>query len=149
MWKNLPDLRNVRKQFSFLLFFASLFSAGNFLPAQSLLSVTDGIRWYRSNSSGITIELIPSRRAALRNEFCLSVERADPGLIPRVLVSHYDDTFTAELRVLYEKGRENRRQWVFRDENGLVRLSSSGSPGFFAEKNIPVIDPAKETAGDE
>jgi len=95
------------------------------------MSTTGAVRWYRSNSSGIAIEYVQSRLAALRNEYCLSVERVEPWLLPKILSSHYDNTFTVELRILYENGKESRRQWVFRDFRGLARLSSSGSLAFF------------------
>ena len=127
---------------------------GSFLSAQSFSSSVGGgtIRWYRSNSSGIAIEHIPSRLAALRNEFCLSIEKADPDNIPPVLYYHYNDTLTAELRILYENGKENRRQWIFRDSRGLVRICSSGSPGFFAEDFFfikPVADDEDQAEEDQ
>ena len=138
MWKNLPDLRkmrNVQTRFLFFLFFTCLFLTGVFLSAQSSYSVPNTVRWYRSNYSGIAIELVPSKLTAQRNEYCLSAEKADPGFIPDILVSHYNYSYTAELRILYENRKEIRRQWIFRDNRQTVRLSSSGSPGFFGEEN--------------
>ena len=124
-----------RGRFLFFLFSTVLLFSGSFLAAQSSYSAADNVRWYRSNSSGIAIELIPSRLAALRNEYCLSVEKADPGLIPDILISHYNNTFSAELRILYENRKEIRSQWIFRDNKRTVRLVSSGSPGFFVKEN--------------
>jgi antitoxin component YwqK of YwqJK toxin-antitoxin module len=79
----------------------------------------------------MALELIPSRRAALRNEYCLSLEKAAYVDIPELLLSHYDNSYGIELRVLYKEGAEFRRQWIFRDGRGTVRLSASGSGGFF------------------
>ena len=116
-----------------LFFLAVLLVPVGFPAAQS--SASGEVRWYRSNSSGIALEFIPSRLAALRNEYCISVERPDPNRIPGVIIYYYYDAFTVELRILYENRKEVRRQWVFRDSSGLARLSSSGSPGFFAGVN--------------
>ena len=114
-----------------LFFLITFLAAVSLLSAQNTPAAADAVRWYRSNSSGIALELIPSRLAALRNEYCLSIERADPYLIPEIIIPHYDNTFTAELRILYENREESRRQWIFRDNSGLVRLVASGSSGFF------------------
>jgi YD repeat-containing protein len=118
--KNLPALR---KHFFCLLL--AVFSAA--LAAQSTGA---GIRWYRSNSSGMALELISSGAAAMRNEFCLSVQAAAPGELPSLTASYYADSYAIELRVLYENGGEIRRQWIFRDR-GVVRFSASGSGGLF------------------
>ena len=131
MRKNLPALR---KRLSVLFFAVAFFTGEAFLFAQSPPPSGNAVRWYRSNSSGVAIEFSPSRLAALRNEYCLSVERVRSGLLPDILVSYYDNDFSIELRMLYEKGEEIRRQWVFRDSRGLVRLTSSGSVGFFERK---------------
>jgi len=117
-------------------------NAGAFVSAQEILTSdeysipkTSGeIFWYRSNSSGLALEYIPSRLAALRNEYCLSVERIHPlevfKLVPAILIRYYDTSFSAELRIIYENGEESRRQWIFRDDRGNTRLTSSGSRGF-------------------
>ncbi|MCL2318709.1 MAG: hypothetical protein FWC45_01385 [Treponema sp.] len=89
------------------------------------------IRWYRTNPSGMALELIPSRLAALRNEYCLSVENAASGDLPDVLAPYYEYPFSIELRTLYRKGKESRRQWIFRNDKGLVRLTASGNNGLF------------------
>jgi len=128
-----------------LFCFTALVAGAGILSAQSPPAETAAVRWYRSNSSGITLELIPSRLAALRNEYCLSVERANPNLIPEIISRHYDSTFAAELRILYENGKENRRQWIFRDDRGIVRLVASGSSGFFGAEEPPAIISAEET----
>ena len=120
---------------------AVLFALGIFLTAQEstgtgLSETAEPIRWYRSNASGLAIELIPSRLAALRYEYCVSVEtispRRLPGAIPRNIVSYYEEGYRVELRQLYENGVEIRRQWIFRDGRGLARISASGSPEFFS-----------------
>jgi hypothetical protein len=128
---------------------AALFALGIFLVAQEsagagLSETAEPIRWYRSNASGLAIELIPSRLAALRYEYCVSVEtisqRRLPGAIPRNIISYYEAGYRVEFRQLYENGVEIRRQWIFRDGRGLARISASGSPEFFS----PVVRRANE-----
>jgi hypothetical protein len=128
---------------------AALFALGIFLAAQEstgtgLSETVEPIRWYRSNASGMAIELIPSRLAALRYEYCVSVEtigqRRLPGVIPRNIISYYEAGYRVELRQLYENGVEIRRQWIFRDGKGLARISASGSPDFFS----PVVQRVNE-----
>jgi hypothetical protein len=87
--------------------------------------------WYRSNASGMTLERLSSRAAAMRNEYCLSVGNAGPGELPELLRPYYKPEFLIELRVLYENGTESRRQWIFRDREGRGRLNASGGGGFF------------------
>ena len=116
------------------LFFLFLFPVFIIYAQESFPAET---RWYRSNSSGMPLELIASRAAAMRNEYCLSVQTVVPGSeqgtdLPRLLVSHYDDSYQVELRMLYENGAEIRRQWIFRDTDGTIRLSASGSGGLFS-----------------
>ena len=131
MLKNLPAL----PERSLCLFFlAVLFLSGTFLHGQDEIpgdEIPQEIRWYRSNASGMTLEPIPSRLAALRNEYCLSVEMVSPGGFPEILLPHYDNSFVIELRVLYEKGTELRRQWIFRDSRKLARLTAAGSGPLF------------------
>jgi hypothetical protein len=120
---------------------AVIFALGIFLVAQesggtSPIETVEPIKWYRSNASGLAIEMIPSRLAALRYEYCVSVEtisqRRLPGAIPRNIISYYEEGYRVEFRQLYENGVEIRRQWIFRDGRGLARISASGSPDFFS-----------------
>jgi len=121
---------------------AALLTLGIFLAAQestgTSVSVTAPapIRWYRSNASGLEIELIPSRLAAMRNEYCVSVEviapQRLPGIIPRNIVPYYSERYSVEFKVLYENSKEIRRQWIFRDASGLGRLAASGTADFFS-----------------
>jgi len=130
----------IKKYFP-LLIIAAFLALGIFLAAQEsaetgLGETAEPIKWYRSNASGLAIELIPSRLAALRYEYSLSVEaisqRRLPGVIPRNIISYYDEGYRVEFRQLYENGIEIRRQWIFRDGRGLARISASGSPDFFS-----------------
>jgi hypothetical protein len=138
MRKNLSALN---KKHFIILIIAAFFALGIFLAAQEaaetgLSETVEPIKWYRSNASGLAIEMIPSRRAALRYEYCLSVEsiasRRLPGVIPRNIIPYYENAYRVELRQLYENGAEIRRQWIFRDGKGLARISASGSPSFFS-----------------
>ena len=130
MRKNLPASL---KRLSCPLFFIVLFAAGNFLSAQD--SSSGDIRWYRSNSSGMTLEMIPSRLAALRNEYSLSVRSAQYREVPELLLPYYNNSYSTELRFLYNEGEVSRRQWIFRDEAGTTRVSASGGGGRFAARN--------------
>jgi hypothetical protein len=114
----------------FFFLVAAFFAFVNFLYAQD-----SEIRWYRSNSSGMTLELIPSRLAALRNEYCLSIRSAVFREIPEMLLPYYNDSYRIELRVLYKEGEENRRQWIFREGNGLTRIIAAGSGRIFNKEN--------------
>jgi hypothetical protein len=118
----LPKILPQRGLFLPLLVFA-LSGAG--------LRAQDGTAWYRSNSSGMTLERVPSRAAAMRNEYCLSVRIAGEGESPELLRPYYDPSFLIELRILYENGKESRRQWIFRNGEGTARLNASGGGGFF------------------
>jgi hypothetical protein len=87
--------------------------------------------WYRSNASGMALEAVPSRLAALRNEYSLSVSGVYADQIPDSLREFYNPAYSVELRVLFENGGELRRQWIFRDGWGNTRLNASGSGGLF------------------
>jgi YD repeat-containing protein len=133
--RNLPALF---KRLPLAVFIAALAAGGSLLPAQGNPPSEEGrqTRWYRSNASGMTLEPVPSRIAALRNEYCLSIDRALARNLPEILSPHYENSFEIEARTLYENGAEIRRQWVFRDGAGFVRLVSSGS-GRFLNDRLP------------
>jgi YD repeat-containing protein len=116
----------------FKAFFLILLSCPPPSPsAQEKTGEPDSRVWYISNASGMTLEQIPSGFAALRNEYSLSVGSAPASEAPEQLLPYWDPSFRIELRVLYEKGGEIRRQWIFRDEKGTARLNASGSGGIF------------------
>jgi hypothetical protein len=81
-------------------------------------------RWFRSNSGGMTLEEIPSRLAALRNQYALVIDYLSPDEIDPFLNSFYSDGYTVEIRILFEHREEIRRQWLFRDEAGVTRLNA-------------------------
>jgi hypothetical protein len=78
--------------------------------------------WYVSNGAGMALERAWSRLAALRNPYCLLVEERPPAGIPELLGSSYQEPWAVELRTLYKDGEESRRQWIFRDGEGLPRV---------------------------
>jgi len=131
------------RRFALLIIAGAFFCAGNFLPAEELLTADESsipqssgeILWYRSNSSGLALERLPSRLAALRNEYSLSIERFNNmeilSVLPGILLPYYEYLFSVELRIIYENGKEYRRQWIFRDNKGYARLTASGNNGFF------------------
>ena len=152
------------KHFAYIIFASAFFFTGSFPHAQEILTSeeysipkADGvIFWYRSNSSGLALEYVPSRLAALRNEYCLSVEKIRPSdvwhTVPDILLPYYSDLFSAELRIIYENGKEYRRQWIFRDSNDYTQLTASGSRGFLGgeiESDEPGIDDSGENNSSE
>ena len=133
-------------------FIAALLIAGGILLAQTPPSLDttpnySEARWYRSNSSGMALELIPSRLGALRNEYSLSVETISQGLprvIPAVIRQYYNGSYRVELQLLYENGKEIRRQWIFRDSRGRSLLAASGSTSFFDENYTSASNSSNE-----
>ena len=81
-------------------------------------------RWFRSNAGGMALEEIPSRLAAIRNRYALVADYLSPDELDSLLFYYYRDNFTIEIRVLFEDGEESRRQWMFRDDEGMVRLNA-------------------------
>jgi len=125
MRKNLSALP---RRLAAALFFISLAAAANRLSAQD----SGEVRWFRSNSSGMLMEMIPSRVAALRNEYSLSLRSTQYREVPELLLPYYNNSYSTELRILYKYGAVNRRQWIFRDGSGLTRLTASGGGSRFA-----------------
>ncbi|MDR0377162.1 MAG: hypothetical protein LBH70_05145 [Spirochaetaceae bacterium] len=80
-------------------------------------------RWYISNAAGMTLEAAYSR-AALRGAYALCIDQAAPSAIPERLREFFNPAYQVELRVLYENGEESRRQWLFKDQAGQVRLTA-------------------------
>jgi hypothetical protein len=81
-------------------------------------------RWFRSNAGGMTLEETRSRLAALRNKYALVIDYAAPGEIDSRLLPYYEDAYSVEIRILYEEGFETRRQWLFHDESGIIRVNA-------------------------
>ncbi|MDR1100104.1 MAG: hypothetical protein LBL28_06440, partial [Treponema sp.] len=79
-------------------------------------------RWFRSNAAGMALEEIPSRIAALRNEYALGLDYIPSGELPAILIPYYEAPWQVEIRILYKNGDESRRQWIFRDPEGMSRL---------------------------
>jgi hypothetical protein len=72
----------------------------------------------------MTLEEIPSRLAALRNRYALVIDYVAPDEIEPRLLPFYKRGYTVEIRVLYEHRQEFRRQWLFEDENGVIRINA-------------------------
>lgn len=83
------------------------------------------VDWYRSNAAGMIFEGIPSRITALRQKYCLSVEFIAVSELPEPLQAYYQPSYRIELHTLYEEGKESRRQWIFRNEQGKTLVVSS------------------------
>ena len=81
-------------------------------------------RWFRSNAGGMTLEEISSRLVALRNKYALVIDYVAPDEVEPRLLPFYQDGYTVEIRVLYERREEIRRQWLFQDEAGVIRLNA-------------------------
>jgi hypothetical protein len=96
-------------------------------------------RWFRSNAGGMTLEETHSRLSALRNKYALVIDYIAPYEIEPRLLPFYRDSYSVEIRILYEEGVETRRQWLFHDASGITRLN-----GVF--KRIPDIPPDEPPA---
>jgi len=96
--------------------------------------------WFRSNAGGMALEEIPSRYAALRNEYALVIDFADAEELPEYMLPYYDDSYFIETRKLFESGEESRTQWIFRDTNGTTRLIAAFSREADVENKINEID---------
>jgi hypothetical protein len=110
-------------------------------------------RWFRSNAGGMTLEEIPSRLAALRNEYALGIDFIPPGELPAILAPFHVASWGVEIHVLYKRGEESRRQWIFRDPEGAARLVAVfnqdllNPPADAAEAAAEPEDPGAEEAG--
>jgi hypothetical protein len=81
-------------------------------------------RWFKSNAGGMMIEGVSSRLVALRNKYALVIDYVAPDEVDPLLLPFYQRGYTVEIRVLYERREEYRRQWLFRDEAGVTRLNA-------------------------
>jgi hypothetical protein len=134
-----------------LLLFAGIFAltqekeedlfSDDFDPAELALDIPDGEqepppewippgppRWFRSNAGGMMLAEVPSRLAALRNTYALVVDYVAPSELDERLASFYHDDYTVEVRILYDQGKESRRQWLLRDKAGVTRLNAVFRP---------------------
>jgi len=84
-------------------------------------------RWFRSNAGGMALEETPSRIAALRNEYALVIDFVGRDELPEYLSEYYNGNYYIEIRALYKNGEETRKQWIFRDNNGITRLIAAFS----------------------
>ena len=147
MPKNLPALLKYLFRlfyFTALLAQAAVLFGDEGAPDDANEVRSDTVRWFRSNASGMALEPVPSRLAAMRNEYSLSVEIIQlqdiQRLLPELLIPHYDTSYRAELRILYENAEDFRHQWIFRDQRSTGRLVASGSGGLFDFIEIRDID---------
>jgi hypothetical protein len=62
---------------------------------------------------------------ALREDHALSIEEIARDGVPALLREYLEDAFVVELRILWKKGEETRRLWIFRDPNEITRLSAA------------------------
>jgi YD repeat-containing protein len=93
--------------------------------------------WYISNAAGMALEPAFSR-LALREKYALSVETVQASELPPQIRRYYNAAFLIERRILYETGEESRREWIFRDAAGKVRLNA-----------VLLPPPSSENAEDE
>jgi len=81
-------------------------------------------RWFRSNAGGMTLEEVSSRLTALRSKYALVIDYVSPDELEPRLLPYYHSDYTIEIRILYQQREESRRQWLFRDEAGIIRLNA-------------------------
>jgi hypothetical protein len=98
--------------------------SGFFLAALLFTTSAFSQEWYLSNPSGLALEKSPSKMTALRADWSVSVEQAGENALPEILRPYYESGFSIELRVLYNRGKPVRRQWLFRS-GSVTRLNAS------------------------
>ena len=106
MPKNLPALHNifsVRNLFFALMFILAVLVMPDDFEEEPLDLINEEFihieiataRWYRSNSSGMIMEYVPSRLVALRNEYCISIEEIHPyntaEIVPALLLPYHEE----------------------------------------------------------
>ena len=148
--------RNCARKYSryCVVFAIAFFMAVGFLFAQDFLSGDawlniireEDIRWYRSNSAGMILDAMPSRFAALDNEYALSIRAASRAEIPAIVLPHFNSAYRIELRTLYKEGEAIRYQWIFRDARGLTRVTAAGRGSIFAVRNSITLTPEEADA---
>ncbi|GHT53238.1 hypothetical protein FACS1894106_3830 [Spirochaetia bacterium] len=84
--------------------------------------------WYLSNPAGMPLEKQSSALVALRNKYSLSVERVPLSEVPDMLREYHNGEWIIEVHILFENGEESRRQWIFRNKQGIARLVSAFDP---------------------
>jgi YD repeat-containing protein len=82
-------------------------------------------RWFRSNAGGMTLEEIPSQLGALRNKYALVIDYVTFDELDPRLTLFYKDGYFIEIRILYEDGKESRKQWMFLDRSGNIMLNAA------------------------
>jgi hypothetical protein len=97
--------------------FAAIFEAPREIP-----SWVKPARWFRSNSGGMPLEEMKSKTAALRGQYALVIDFTSSDDLPEYLRDYYNENYFIEIRTLFKEGKENRAQWIFRDENYGARL---------------------------
>jgi hypothetical protein len=100
---------------------AFLFFSGAVLCAQTA-DASGEARWYRSNSAGLALEEVSSSFAALRNDHALVIFPGGTGDLPAEIREYGVESFSLETRILYGKGKELRRQWLWRDQGNTLRV---------------------------
>ncbi|MDR3146884.1 MAG: hypothetical protein LBU00_00740 [Treponema sp.] len=70
----------------------------------------------------MALERALSRIVALRQPYCLLIERLESRALPAVLAPYYREAWIVERRVLHRDGEEYRIQWILRDGAGVSRL---------------------------
>jgi hypothetical protein len=105
-------------------------------------------RWYRSNAGGMALQETATRFAALSGEYALLIDYAKAGDLPEMLLPYYRSQYIIETHVLYRRGQEYRRQWIFRDAKGVTRLVSVlNRPAEEPETPVEAVPPVE--AGDD
>jgi cell division protein FtsL len=96
--------------------------AAIFEPAREIPPWVRPARWFRSNSGGMPLEEMKSKAAALRGQYALVIDFTSSDDLPEYLRDYYNENYFIEIRTLFKEGKENRAQWIFRDENYGARL---------------------------
>ncbi|MDR2068606.1 MAG: hypothetical protein LBP71_01925 [Spirochaetaceae bacterium] len=110
------------------------------------MGIAGAADWYISNAAGMALEPAFSR-LALREQYALSVETVQASELPPEIRAYYNPAFLIERRILYEDGKESRRQWIFRDAGGKTRLNAVLIPS--PEEDAPGAEEEPEDESQE
>jgi hypothetical protein len=172
-----PLVRNPTnwQEHDLFVFFVRLVVLGAFFLILPALPAAAETRWYVSNAAGMALRPAFSR-LALREKYALAVEEILPDDLPDNLREFYDRLYREawvkaqtetkidaetgekkpegtpfslrlEKRILYENREATRMQWLFLDQENLIRLASAFAldPADYPPPVIPDLAADTET----
>ncbi|MDR3301332.1 MAG: hypothetical protein LBT01_02210 [Spirochaetaceae bacterium] len=85
--------------------------------------------WYISNATGMLLEKTYKTRA-MRSNYAVQLQNVRPENVPKEIRKYYAAPWKVECRILYEKAKRFRTQWVYKDaENSSFFLAVVNNDG--------------------